>query len=101
MRPVLAGFAAIAGMKLSKPVPGTRAGALHVAPSVEVDNTIVFPAHPGRKMQSAHTTYIRPEASTAAAGSGGARRNALGASTIADTPTGRPKVAPPSVERTA
>src|SRR5262249_55734344 len=101
IRPVFAGSAAIPGTKLSKPVPATRDGAVHVTPSVEVESTIVFPAQPVRKTQSAHATYMRPDASTVAVGSGGARRKARGASLIPDTPTGERNVAPPSAERTA
>src|SRR5437764_253203 len=93
--------AARPGTKLSKPAPGRGFGAVHVTPSVEVESTIVFPLQPGRKLQSAHATYIRPDTSTAAVGSAGARRNGRAASEIAETPTGKPKVAPPSTEPTA
>ena len=75
------------GTKLSKPVPGTRVGAVHVTPSVDVERTIVLPLQTGRKTQSAHATYMRPDASTAAVGSGGARRNGRAASEIGEIPT--------------
>ena len=43
MRPGVVGSAAIAGTKLSKPVPGTRFSGLHVVPSVDDVSTIVLP----------------------------------------------------------
>src|SRR5262245_20846011 len=101
MRPGVAGSAAMAGTKLSKPVPGMREGGDQVTPSVDVERTIVFPSQRGRKVQSAQATYISPDASTAAAGSGGARRNGRAASETAEMPEGWPNVEPPSVERTA
>src|SRR5207247_3459245 len=101
IRPGMLGCAAIAGTKLSKPVPGTRLSGVQVLPSVDVLRTIVSPSQLRRKTQSAQATYMRPDASTVAVASPGARRSGCLARAIGEMPVAGENVAPPSVDRTA
>ena len=100
-RPGAFGSAAIPGTTLSRAVPGIRCGIVHVTLSVELERTMSLPSQTERKLQSCHAMYSRPEASTVAVGSGGARRPRTSWALSGAIPIRGANVAPPSTERTA
>src|SRR6187549_3171746 len=99
IRPLAASIP-IAGKSALRPRV-TAVFALHVTPSGELETKTAFREAPGAS-QSCHVTQARPVASTAAAGSGNARKPRIAhePSTSAIR-TGAPHVVPPSVDREA
>src|SRR3970282_2528023 len=67
-RPVL-GWIPMAGSMAFRPEV-TADGAVQARPSVEVDTTTLFDAHPELKRQSCHVTQPRPAGSPSAEGRG-------------------------------
>src|SRR5215472_10205895 len=78
---------------------GILDGPFHVIPSAEVLITRSFEEQAARKLQSCHTTYTVPAASTCADGSASVRRLPRTVRGFAEaTATGVSQVAPPFVE---
>src|SRR4051812_14276952 len=100
--PELPGSTPRPGMTLARPVrPGTRAGCVHVTPSVERVRTMSLTSQSAEKRQSLHAAQIRPPPSTSAETNGGSLMPLTSSLVSGETRTGPVNVTPPFIERTA